>query len=189
MILADKLNTDFACNALELLARELAPSSPELGAVELSAHALLFIGAPQPPVGREHERLGDTAPLTVLKEWSSLGHLFDKALAPWKSELAHRATKEQREFLRRLEDTSEENQDMSRQDIESRPIAEVLPCPRVALESLEKLAPMYANDSMNHVYMGLALCALRFVIERGHVAALGRFLDEAERRHEPFDNE
>jgi len=188
VILPEKLNTEFACSALESLAREQASSSPELGAIELAAHALLFIGTPRPPVGREHERLEDTPPLTVMKEWSSQGHLFDEYLAPWKHDLAQRATDEQRDFLRRLEDTTEEIQQAGGQDIESTPLADVLPCPQTASETLERLAQKYSNGSTNHACVGLALCALRFVIERGRVVALGKYLDDAAINHEPFDN-
>lgn len=185
MIMPDKLDTEFACNALECLAREQAHSSVTLGAIELAAFSLLFIGTPKSPSNQKHEDLAHASPLTVLKTWVSLGQSFDEYLQPWKEELRTHATAQQRDFLVGLENTTDAEPRTPMHDLESRPFANVLPRPENALIALENLAATMPKDSISFAHVGLAIHSLRFIVERGETNGLGDFLDEVGKRHEP----
>lgn len=184
MIMPDKLDTEFACSALESLAREQAHSSVMLGAIELAAFSLLFIGTPKPPTSEKHEDLAHASPLTVLKEWVSLGQTFDEYLQPWKEELGKNVTPEQLEFLQRLENTSDADSSTPTHDLDSRPFVEVLPRLENALTALENLGSTVPKDSIHYAHVGLAIHALRFIVERGEASVFGNFLDEAGKRRE-----
>lgn len=184
MIMPDKLDTEFACNALESLARERAHSSVILGAIELAAFSLLFIGTPKPPSNEKHEGLANASPLTVLKEWVSLGQDFDEYLRSWKEESLKHATPEQREFFRRLESTSDAELSTPMHEIDSKPFVEVLPRPENALIALGNLAASVPKDSIHFAYVGLAMHSLRFIVDHRETNAFGDFLDELGKRRE-----
>jgi len=187
MLIPHAINLENACSALESLARQQQRGAPELGAIELAAHALLFITAPRPPEGSEHVRMEDVPPRTIMNEWSSQGHLLDAYLAPWKEELARRATDEQRAFLRYIEqsETPELADPNDAYDIESRPFADILPEPEHALQILEVLAQRHAADSLNRVHADLAIQTLRYIVEYNHHADFCKYLDVAGKRHTP----
>jgi hypothetical protein len=190
MILLDKLNTEFACNALESLARQQACPSPELAAIELAAHALLFIGTPQPPTGDENVRLENVSPLVVMREWSSHGHSFEATIASWKDDVARHGTEEQRAFISYIEESQATDFTMpdDKHNIETRPFADNLPQPDQALRIIETLAQRYPSDSLNRTRVDFAIHTLRYIVDHDQVAALGKFLDDCGKRHEPFDN-
>lgn len=178
LLVPDSINLENACKALETLAREQAPSSPELDAIELAAHALLFLTAPRPPIGSEHLQIEDVDPRTILKEWSSQGHLFEAYLAPWKEQIAQHGTDEQRAFLAHLgQGYAEDAADVGDEhDIETRPIADALPGPDQALRTLEALAQRHAADSLNRTRVEFAAQVLRYVADRDQVGTLGKYL-------------
>ena len=187
MLIQDSMNLENACNALETLAKKQARPSPELGAIELAAHALLFITAPKPPEGSEHVRIEGVPPRTVMKEWSSQGHLLDAYLVPWKEELARHATDEQRAFLRYIEQSEslELADSTDAHDIESRPFADILPEPEYALHTLETLAQRYPSDSLNRIHADFATQTMRYIVEHNHHADFCKYLDLAGKRHTP----
>jgi hypothetical protein len=189
MYTADSINLENACNALESMARQQAPRSPELGAIELAAHALIFITAPRPSDEADRPQMTETLPL-AMKGWSSQGHLLEAYLASWKENVARHGTEEQRTFIAYIEQP-ESHEFATRgdaHDMETRPFADILPEPNHALRILETLAERYAADSLNRVRVDLAIYALRYIVECNQIDALGRFLDDAEKCHEPFDN-
>lgn len=187
MIVADTFNTEFACNALESLARQQSCPSPELGALELAAYALLFLTTPQPPAGMVDIRLEDVPIATVVKDWSSYGHSFEALLAPWKLEVAEWATNEQQHFLRQLNNTDDDATTHEENDLDARPIADILPQPVEALKVLENLAKRYSRDTLNHLRAAIAVQALRYVVDNRLVVKLGTFLDQAGKSHVAFE--
>ncbi len=196
MYVRDPFNEERALDALETLARQQDPSSPELGALELSARALLFIFAVRPPEG---ESAAEVSPRTMLLTWSSQGHIFVAALAPWIEEVRERGTDEQRAFLRELgldgaqeEDVGsscsvgdEEHEARPGHDVETRPIAKMLPEPAHAITVLEALARRSASSTADCTCLELAVRALRFLIDTNQVDAFCAELDEDGRPHSP----
>jgi hypothetical protein len=188
MLIPDSINLENACNALESMARQQALPSPELGAIELAAHALLFITAPRPIEEVGHLQMENLpSRRTVMTEWSSQGHLLEAYLAPWKEDLARRGTEEQKAFIAHIEQP--ETQDFAntgdQHDIETRPFADILPEPDYALRTLETLAQHYPSDSLNRARVELAIHTLRYIVQHAQVDALCKYLDSVGKRHSP----
>ncbi len=186
----DSINLENACNSLESLARQQPLRSPELGAIELAAHALIFLTAPRSLDDANQPQSAEDLP-RVMKEWSSQSHLLEAYIASWKEGIARHGTTEQRAFIAYIEEpeTTDFASTDDEHDIETRPFADSLPRPDHALQILEALAQRYPSDSLNRECVNFAIYTLRFAVEHNHVAALGRFLDAAEKSHERYGDD
>ncbi len=190
-------NSDRVCEVLETLARQQDPSSPELGAIEVSAHALLFIFAPPASFVNEEGRI--VASMDELLLDLERGHAYVAYLAPWVEEVRNRATDEQREFLREVgldgaqeEDAGgacaiadEEEEAQPGHDGEPLPLAKTVPEPAHAATLLEALAGRYDPSTAGHTCLELARQTMRFLIDTHQVDAFCVFLDEIEKSHRP----
>jgi hypothetical protein len=200
MVVYSPFKLDKACDALETLARQQDRSSPELGAIEVSAHALLFIFAPRPP-NEEPDRPDIEVSVRAMRlTWSSQSHSFVAYLSSWVEAMRMRATDEQRQFLREIgldgvqeEDScracsvsSEEEQEARPgHDLETRPFAKTLPEPAHAVSILEALARRYDPSTAAHACIEVAMNALRFLLDTRQVDAFCAELDEERRQHTP----
>lgn len=190
MQLPDSINLENACIALESLARQQALQSPELGAIELAAHALIFLTAPRSPDGTNQIPSPDDLPRAI-KEWSSQGDLFEAYIASWKEAIVRDGTSDQRAFITYIEqpETPDFATNGDDGDLETRPFADVLPTPQKAIRVLEELAQRHSADSLDRVRVEFAIYVLRYAVEHQQVAALGAYLDEAQKRHDPYDHD
>ena len=186
----DSINLENACTALETVARQQALRSPELGAVELAAHALIFLTAPRSPDGTNQPLSPEDLPCAT-KEWSSQGHLLEAYIASWRAGIVRSGIDEQRAFISYIEEpeTIDFATNADDYDLETRPFADVLPTPHNAIRVLEELTKRYCSDSLDRVRVEFAIYILRYTVEHQYVAALGTYLDDAEKRHELFGND
>ncbi len=195
-------NRDKVCAVLETLARQQdAAASPELGAIEVSAHALLFIFAPPASFVNEEGRI--VASVEELLLDMERGHTYVAYLAPWVEEVKKRATEEQRQLLQDVgldgvqdEDEGsacavgeEEQEARPGHDIETRPHAKTLPEPAGALSILEALARRYDPTTAGHTCLELAAQTMRFLLDTNQVDAFCGFLDEVKKPHTPTGEE
>jgi hypothetical protein len=190
MQIQDSINLENACNGLESVARQLPLRSPELGAIELAAHALILLTEP-----RAHAEPNESPSVDDLRrsmrDWSSQGERLEAYIASWKEHVTRNGTDEQRGFIAYIDEseTTDFASNADGFDLETRPVADRLPTPSQAIRILEALAQHYpAADTLNSVRVELAIYTLRYTVEHDHVAALERFLDDAEKRHEPFEH-
>jgi hypothetical protein len=182
------INLANACNALESVARQLPPRSPELGAIELGAHALIMITEPRADTEPNKSQNADDRRRTM-KDWCAQGKHLEAYIASWKEDIARNGTDEQRAFITYIEESETTDVASNADDLETRPVADRLPTPSEAIRILEALAQHYPADTLNRVRVQLALYTLRYTVEHNHVAALGRFLDDAEKSHERYGDD
>ncbi len=190
MQIQDFINLANACNALESVARQLPPRSPEIGAIELAAHALILITEPRADTEHNKSQTADDR-RRMMKDWCAQDKHFEAYIASWKEDIASNGTDEQRAFITYIEEpeTTDFASTDDEHDIETRPFADNLPRPDHALQILEALAQHYPADTLNRVRVQFALYTLRYTVEHNHVAALGRFLDDAEKSHERYSDD
>jgi hypothetical protein len=185
--------------ALEALARQQSPASSELGAIEVSAIALLFIFAP-PASFRDEEGRVVASKEEMLIDMER-GHAYVAALAPWVDEVKKRATKEQRQFLQKIgldgtqdeedvlgcsvADEAAEEGALPGDDLEHRPHAKILPEPAHAASILEALSRQYDPGTADNTCLELAANTLRYLVKTHQVDAFCAYLDKAGRLHTP----
>lgn len=189
---------------LEVLAKQLGAPSPEVAALEASAHALLFIFAPPAGFVSPEGRVL-ASPEEIVRDMER-GHTFVAALAPWIEEVKKRnANQAQLQFLHDIgldgapdEETSagdarstgdnsieDESDDDGEEEHETPPLAVILPEPAHAAAILEGLLPRYDAQSAGHACIELALNTLQFLLDTKQVDAFCAFLDEIHRPHSP----
>jgi hypothetical protein len=188
-----------ACKALETLARQQDRSSPELGAIELSAHALLFIFAPVPPDGHLDSGGMEANAHAMHLTWSSQGPAFMAYLSPWLDTLRKRATDEQGRFLKELgldgiEDTrarpacsavGEDEEVPPGHDLATRPHAKILPELAHGVSILERLVQRYDPSTSAYSCLELAAKSFRFLLDTNQVNAFCTDLDKGGVVHSP----
>lgn len=109
-------------------------------------------------------------------------------IASWKEGIVRDGTSDQRAFITYIEqaETPDFATNADAGDLETRPFADVLPTPREAIRVLEELAQRHSSDSLDRVRVDFAIYVLRYAVEHQQVAALGAYLDEAQKRHDPY---
>ncbi len=190
MQIQEHVNLENACHALESVARQMPLGSPELGAIELAAHALLSITEPRGGAKPIESQTAEDRWRT-LKAWASEAAHIQAYISFWKDDIARNGTDEQRAFITHI--TEPETSDFATNgddyDLETRPFAEILPTPYRAIRVLEELAQRRSSDSLDRVRVEFAIYVLRYTVEHQQVAALGAYLDEAQKRHDPYGHD
>ena len=112
-------------------------------------------------------------------------------MASWRERIVRNGTGEQRTFISYIEEpeTIDFATNGDDYDLETRPLAEVLPTPHKAIYVLEELAQRRSSDSLDRVRVEFANYVLRDIVENQQIAALGAYLDEAQKRHEPYGHD
>jgi hypothetical protein len=185
------------CEALATLARQPERSLPELGALEVSAFALLFIFEPPDTFYNEDNLI--VASVGEILADIERGHAYATALAPWVEDVKKRVTEEQKQFLQEIgldgiqgEDEGsarsvddEEPEAPLEPEIEPIPCAKVLPEPAHAVSILEALVRRLDPRSAEHTCLELAAQTLRFLLDTGQADAFCAYLDKLKKPHAP----
>lgn len=185
------------CEVLATLARQPERSAPELGAIEVSAFALLFIFAPPDTFYNDEHRIMASAE-EILADMER-GHAYVAALAPWVEEVKKRATEEQQRFLQEIgldgvkggdngsvcSGDDEEPEAPPEPETEPVPCAKVLPEPAHAIAILEALVRRHDPRSAEHTCLELAAQTLRFLLDTRQADAFCAYLDRLGKPHTP----